>query len=172
MACYWKQCEPRPRNPRPRGTDVGGSFIDVNVQSGNALEAESPAFVPAGLALALFSHLKAGWTPSEMPPVVRTRQTWDLPALRDFCLFSRHATPVIEGQLNPALKKSGATGTCGPRVNCHRIRSAGAPPLKSELAPVPSGPASRISGHTVTCVNGPESSSPIGWELQQRPCSC
>ena len=56
--------------PDPAERNVGGSFIDVNAQSGHALEAQSPPVVPAGFALALFSHLKAGWTPPEMPPVV------------------------------------------------------------------------------------------------------
>jgi hypothetical protein len=50
------------------------------------------------------------------------------PALRGFS-FLMHATPVIEGLAQTGLKKIPVQrGTCGPRVNSHGIRSAGAPP--------------------------------------------
>lgn len=78
--------------PDPAERNVGGSLIDVNVQPGHGLEAESPPVVPAGFALALFSQLKAGWTPPEMPPIVpRTPNLGLAPPLRGFFFFNgRH----------------------------------------------------------------------------------
>src|ERR1700730_8630195 len=96
--------------PDPAERNVGGSFIDVNAQSGHALEAQSPPVVPAGFALALFSHLKAGWTPPEMPPVVPHTPNLGLAPRFGVFLFLMHATPVIEGWLKPALKKYRCNG--------------------------------------------------------------
>jgi hypothetical protein len=112
--------------PDPAERNVGGSLIDVNVQPGHGLEAESPPVVPAGVALALFSHLRRAGHLRKCPRLSRARQTWGLPRRFGVFSFLMDATPVTEVS---GLKKIPVQrGTCGPQVNSPGIRSAGAPP--------------------------------------------
>jgi hypothetical protein len=127
MACYWKQCERGRGTPDPAERNVGGSFIHLTSGQGNALEAESPPVVSAGFALALFSSLKARPDTSRNDPIVRPRQTWELPRFGTFAFFPG-TPPLSLRSAKPALKKIRRNGNRLPPNEFTPHRSAGAPP--------------------------------------------
>jgi hypothetical protein len=101
--------------PDPAEGTVGGSFIDVSLQSGNALEAESPPVVPAGFALALFSLEGALGHLPKWPGLSAHAERGTCPGLRDFCFpYSRHATSSLRVRSNRPYKKCGSNGNLRP----------------------------------------------------------